>query len=594
MAIKQILYGISDYGRMRRENLYYIDKTAYLPILETIGGNLFFIRPRRFGKSLFLSMMTAYYDVHYKENFEELFKGTAIYENPTEEQGKYLVLSLNFSLVETDVDRIDDSFVSHVRDNAVDFLGKYRDLLSANPKLDYFSKAIENGTSAADIFSNLMVLTRGVNQRLYVIIDEYDNFANTVLSTSGEAAYIALTHGEGMLRSFFNRVKGGTTGMDAPIHRLFITGVSPVTMDDVTSGFNIGQNVSLNSSLNRMLGFAAEDVVEMIDYYKKNAGIHHDVEYLMDFMTYWYGNYMFAKDESVTLFNSDMVLYFMDNYLSGGKIPEEPIDRNVRIDYGKLRHLIILDRDGSRQPTVNGNFSKLKQIIEDGETSTQLVSGFSLNKLTNPENFKSLLFYFGLLTIKGTDLGDTLLEIPNETVRRLFYDYIKEAYEETGIYALELDVYAGYMKGLAAKGEWEPLFKYLTGKMAESINLRDLMTAEKTIQTFLNVYLGLSNLYIIHSEKELNKGFADLVMEPFLARYENIKYSCVIEIKYLKAGAKPDAPEVKNLIAEAREQLSQYSLDEKYNKTIAKTKLIKLALVFSGHRVMYMGEVKSR
>jgi hypothetical protein len=219
------------------------------------------------------------------------------------------------------------------------------------------------------------------------------------------------------------------------------------------------------------------------------------------------------------------------------------------------------------------------------------VSGFSVDKLTHPENFKSLLFYFGLLTIKGSDLGDTILEIPNETVRRLFYDYIKEAYEETGIFSLDLSVYADLMKGLAANGQWEPLFRYLTDRMVENISLRDLMKAEKTIQTFFNVYLGLSNLFIIHSEKELNKGYSDLVMEPFLARFENIKYSCIIEFKFLKAGAKPDDPEVISLAADAREQLQNYALDNKYQKTIAKTKLIKLALIFSGHRVMYMGEV---
>ncbi|MCP5046630.1 MAG: AAA family ATPase, partial [bacterium] len=229
---------------------------GYLPAIENAGDYLFFIRPRRFGKSLMLSMMAAYYDVLYKDRFEELFKGTAIYEHPTDEQGKYLVLSLNFSQVATDGDQTESSFVNHVRDQAVDFVRRYHDRLSANNKLDYFSKNIESGTSASDIFSSLMVLTRGAGQPLYVIIDEYDNFSNTILTTSGESAYHALTHGEGMLRSFFNMVKGGTTGNNAPIERLFITGVSPVTMDDVTSGLSIGKNVSLASSLDRMLGFS--------------------------------------------------------------------------------------------------------------------------------------------------------------------------------------------------------------------------------------------------------------------------------------------------------------------------------------------------
>ncbi|MCP4219138.1 MAG: hypothetical protein GY765_31170, partial [bacterium] len=178
----------------------------------------------------------------------------------------------------------------------------------------------------------------------------------------------------------------------------------------------------------------------------------------------------------------------------------------------------------------------------------------------------------------------------NETIRRLYYDYIKEAYEETGLFSLDLSRYPGLMKGLAVRGEWEPLFRYLTQKMGESITLRDLMTAEKAIQTFLNVYLGLSNLYIIHSEKEMNMGFSDLVMEPFLALYKTIKYSYLLEIKYLKAGADPADDAVKRLVAEAREQVANYGMDKKFRKTIGKTTLIKLVLVFSGHKVMYMGE----
>jgi len=590
-AIKEIPYGIADYERMRRENYYYVDKTPYLQALKKAGRYLFFIRPRRFGKSLFLSVMEAYYDVYYKDRFEEFFKGTWIYDHPNDERGKYLVLSLNFSVVEPDTTKMEKSFSNHVRGEAVAFIQKYSDYLSTNKKMNYYSKTIEESSSATDILTNLLALCKGAQQELYVLIDEYDNFSNTILSTVGKDAYLKLTHGPGFFRSFFNALKKGTTGTGAPISRSLITGVSPITMDDVTSGFNIGENISIDALFNQMLGFTRTDVIEMIDYYQSSGLIEHDTGYLMEIIDQWYGNYLFSEHSlnRERLYNSDMVLYFLKEYFKIQSIPGELIDDNVRIDYGKLRHLIVVDRGKTK--TANGNFSKLKEIIEEGETSSKITKGFPLEKLTDPENFESLLFYLGLLTIKGPEKDKLRLQIPNETVKRLYYKYIEEAYRETGIFNLDLDKYGNLMTDMAYDGEWRPLLEFITGRMKESMSLRDLITGEKSIQAFLNVYLGLSNLYIIHVEKEMNKGYADIVMEPFLARYEGIKYSYILEIKYIKSGVSPGAAKVRQLKSEAEEQLKNYSIDEKFNKIIEKTNLIKIVLVFSGHRLIDMGDV---
>jgi hypothetical protein len=592
-TIKEIPYGISDYGLIRRENYYYVDKTPYLKTLKKAGRYLFFIRPRRFGKSLFISLMQAYFDISYKDRFEELFKGTWIYEHPTDERGKYLVLVLNFSVVDPNLDKMEASFLNHVQTNAVVFIQKYSDYLSVSPQKDYLSKKIEESQSASDILSNLILLCKEAQQELYVMIDEYDNFANTILSTVGADAYYTLTHGAGFFRSFFNVLKSGTSQLDSPITRSFITGVSPITLDDVTSGYNIGKNVSLEPFLNRMLGFTQEDVITLIEYYRAMGCINHATPYLVEIMTQWYGNYLFSKEDNARLFNSDMVLYFLDNYLSGKKLPDDLIDRNVRIDYGKLRHLIILDTDKTKRPTPNGNFSKLKEIIEEGSTSSAIVKGFPLEELMEVENFKSLLFYLGLLTIKAPEKDKLRLEIPNETIKRLYYDYIKDAYRETGIFSLDLSKYSDLMTDMAYDGKWEPLLKFITGRMQESMSLRDLITGEKSIQAFLNVYLGLSDLYIIHSEKEMNKGYADIVMEPFLDRYAGIRYSYLLEIKYAKSGLKPGDAKINQLKEEAEKQLKTYGIDKKFEKNIEKTTLIQLVLVFSGHKAMYIGEIKS-
>ncbi|MCP4155292.1 MAG: AAA family ATPase, partial [bacterium] len=450
--VKRIPYGISDYHKIVNEDFYYIDKTGYLPVIERAGEYLFFIRPRRFGKSLFLSMMKSYYDISDKDQFEKWFKGTWIFDNPTKSRGRFLILFLNFSEVDPAVDKIEDSFLALVKDCAREFIEKYRSHLATSKTLENYKHSIDNSRSPSDTLGHLKRLVKSAQQEMIVIIDEYDNFANTMLTASGDAAYHNLTHEDGFLRTFFSILKAGTGDTGSPIARLFITGVSPVTMDDVTSGFNIGENVSLELALNRMLGFTGDDVIGMIEYYRKAGKISHTTDDLFQIMTQWYGNYLFSGDDTVSLFNPDMVLYFLKNYMKQQKLPRYMIDRNVRIDYGKLRHLIIIDRDKTKPPTTNGNFSKLKQIIDEGETLSKIPDGFPLEKMAETDNFNSLLFYFGLLTITDQELDLYRLQIPNETIKRLYFDYIIEAYKETGMFSLDLSRYSILMSQMARTG----------------------------------------------------------------------------------------------------------------------------------------------
>ncbi|MCP4217456.1 MAG: AAA family ATPase, partial [bacterium] len=296
------------YSVIVEKNCYYVDKTAHLPTLEEAGDFLFFIRPRRFGKSLFLAVMTAYYDVFYKDRFQELFQGTTIYENPTEERGEYLVLSFNFSEVSPQPEHMEFSFLQHVRGNIDGFINKYRSHLSPDDIAPDYIRLIRESSTPADALGHLNRLVKDARQKMYIIIDEYDNFSNTLLTTAGEQAYLDLTRGEGFFRSFFNVLKAAATGMDSPVKRLFITGVSPVTLDDVTSGFNIGKNVSLNPALNDMLGFTRDDVLKMLEHYGIAKKINLPVSNTLELMTYWYGNYVFSEAGGKPVFNSDMVL----------------------------------------------------------------------------------------------------------------------------------------------------------------------------------------------------------------------------------------------------------------------------------------------
>jgi hypothetical protein len=593
-GLKKIPYGVSDFNDFRVKNLYYVDKTRFIRDIEEKGNFLFLIRPRRFGKSLFLAILQAYYDIDYKDRFDFFFAGSAIHRNPTAEKNSYLVLKLNFSMVNPNMPKVEGSFLHYIKKSASGFVMKYGKRLDIDIKE---AKAEFNaGKSASDVMVTFLDYVSGKNHKLYVIIDEYDNFANTILSEAGEHEFQKITHGTGFFRAFFNVLKGGTSDTNAPISRLFMTGVSPITLDDVTSGFNIAENISLDSDINAIMGFTQPEVETMIEYYRQSGKIRHSTPELLEIMRQWYNHYRFSLHSPHSpgeLFNTVHILYFLKEYMKDSQFPGTLIDHNARIDYNKLRHLIITDKKGT--PQTNGNFSQLRQIMENDFIHSTIVDSFPVQKLVSPENFISLLYYFGLLTITGSDEEHkAILKIPNEAIKRLYYDYIKETYEETGILAIDLSRYEALMKEMAFNGQWKPLIAYLVEQMETSMGIRDLITGEKALQAFLNVYLGLSALYLVYSEKELGKGYADLVLEPFLAQYPQLKYSYLIEIKYIKPQGKKKAlpPEkIKKIKEEAEAQLKRYSLDEKFRKVISQTTLKKLVLIFSGNRLVYHGEI---
>jgi hypothetical protein len=589
---KQIPYGVADFDKFRKKNYYYVDKTRYIRDIERKGDYLFFIRPRRFGKSLFLSTLHTYYDITWKDRFDFLFKGTGIYENPTPEKNTYLVLKFDFSAVDPEISMVEKSFLYYVKDAADFFLSHYQAYLDID--VNKAKEELNSRQSPSSLLNTFLKYCKGKESKIFVIIDEYDNFANTILSTAGEREYQKITHGEGFFRAFFNVLKSGTSGPDAPISRLFMTGVSPITLDDVTSGFNIATNISLHSDINEIMGFTQPEVETMIEYYRQTGKIRHSTPELMEIMSRWYNHYRFSLHSSREVFNTVHVLYFLKEYMIDSQLPGTLIDHNARIDYMKLRHLIISDKKGT--PKANGNFSKLRQIMENDTICSTIIDSFPVHKLVSPENFISLLYYFGLLTIAGIDEEHkAVLKIPNEAIKRLYYDYIKETYEETGILTIDLGRYEASMKEMAFNGKWKPLIDYLVDRMETSMGIRDLITGEKAIQAFLNVYLGLSALYLVYSEKELEKGYADLVLEPFLAQYPQLKYSYLLEIKYIKPQGKKNEltltpGKIQKIKEEAETQLNTYCLDEKFKKAIGHTTLKKLVLIFRGSRLVYKDE----
>ncbi len=575
-----IPYGISDYEAIRTRNFYFVDKTRFIPHLEQ-HNFVVFIRPRRFGKSSWLTILEAYYDKKRKAQFDLFFSGTDIGKAPTSQANQYRVLYFNFSRVRSDLKHVEHSFERHTT-------SRLRTCLESYPE-DFPPEVVTSIMEEPSIHDQLNALFDAVAKRdvkLYVLIDEYDNFANNILVHAGEQAYHDLTHGDGFFRQFFTVIKGGTSGLGAGISRLFMTGVSPVTLDDVTSGFNLGDNLSLASEFDEMLGFTESEVHGILEYYRSVGYISLEVEEALGIMREWYNGYRFNKRSQTDVFNTDMVWHFIKECKTNREtpIPDRLIDDNVRIDYGKLRHLILVNRQ------LNGNYDRLRTILEEGQVLSEVVMSFPLAELHLPENFTSLLYYFGLLTFRGTEMGSPVLAPPNQTILLLMYEYIRRSLGEVGWFQIVVDEFKRLILSMAWKGEWEPVFRYLSDQTDAQTSIRDYLSREKVIQGFLLAYLNINDVFFCRTEYEFNKGYVDLFLEPFVAKYPDIQHGYLIELKYLKRDQWKES-KAEELLTEAENQLTQYLQDSRLQQweTLQFTGIV---LLFCGWELKTMCAVR--
>lgn len=572
--MKALPYGISDFPRIRCEDYYYVDKSRFIEMLERQPPYLFLIRPRRFGKSLFLAMLEAYYSIDYAGRFEELFGELYIGQHPTKRHNSYMVLRFNFSAISSKLEDVERSFCEYCCMVMKNFILKYEHLLGS----DIWKVVNPDETNPRQMLAALKeYVSRTDCPRIYLLIDEYDNFTNTILSSYGQERYREKTHGEGFIRGFFNNIKDSTSNAGAAVERLFITGVSPITMDDVTSGFNIGTNISMLPQFNDIIGFSEDEVREMITYYKGENALPADVtvDELVELMKPWYDNYCFSEDSlEERMFNSDMTLYFLNNYLQLGKVPKMMVDNNIRTDYSKLRHLIQIDK------TFGVNASVIQQIVAEGSITVQIATSFPAEKMTDTENFKSLLFYFGMLSIQGVYRGTPVLGIPNLTVREQLYTYLVEAYSKASIFNVDISHFSSLVMEMAYDGKWESVFRFFARELERQSAIREFIDGEAHIKGFLLAYLGLTQGYVLFPEHESSKGYADFYMMPDLLHQPDIAYSYIVEVKYAKRDASEG--EIASLKKEAAEQLVRYAADEKVLRTKGGTKLELITLVFKG------------
>ena len=469
---KLLPYGMMNFADIRLDNYYYVDKTSFIPVIEQSDRFFFFIRPRRFGKSLTLNMLQHYYDVRTRDKFDALFGDLYIGKHPTRDRNSYLVLYLNFSGISGELHNYRQGLDAHCNTSFDYFCDIYAEYLPQGIK-----EVLNEKAGAVEQLDYLYHQCELAGQQIYLFIDEYDHFTNAILSDAESIhRYTEETHKEGYLRAFFNRVKAGTY---SSIKRCFITGVSPVTMDDLTSGFNIGTNYSLTPKFNAMMGFTEDEVREMLTYYSTKAPFHHTVDELIELMKPWYDNYCFAKDSlkcDPKMFNCDMVFYYLRNYMNAGKSPDQMIDPNTRTDYNKMKKLIQLDRlDGDRKGV-------LRRITEEGQIVTTLYSTFPAKEITKPEIFPSLLFYYGMLTITGTRGVRLILGIPNNNVRKQYYEFMLEDYQDKQY--INLNNLIDLFDSMAFDGHWREPLEFIARAYKENSSVRSSIEGERNIQGF--------------------------------------------------------------------------------------------------------------
>lgn len=575
---KRIPYGMMNFIDVRESNCYYVDKTHYIPLIEEANKYFFYIRPRRFGKSLTISMLRHYYNILEADKFEKWYGDLYIGKHPTPERNSYLIIYLNFAVVNAELNSYRESLDAHCNTEFNFFCDVYAQYLPDGIKEEMNKK--KGAVEQLDYLYKECVKT---NQQIYLFIDEYDHFTNKILSEpSCLEDYKSETHGTGYLRSFFDTVKAGT---DSSIKRCFVTGVSPVTMDDLTSGFNIGTNYSLSPQFNEMVGFSEEEVREMLDYYATTCEFHHSIDELIVAMKPWYDNYCFAEEcyGCVTMYNSNMVLYFVDNYIrNGGYMPRNMVEENIRVDYNKLRMLIRKDKEFAHDA------STIQTLVQQGYITGELKAGFPAESIAEPNNFVSLLFYFGMLTITGTKEGETLLTIPNQVVREQLYSYLLDTYNEAD---LRFDHWekGKLASALAYRGDWKAYFNYIAECLHRYSSQRDKQKGEAYVHGFTLAMTAQNRFYRPVSEQDNQEGYADIFMYPLLDIYKDMLHSYIIELKYAKG--KDSDEKVELLRQEAIAQANRYAASETVQNTIGTTTLHKIVVVYRGMEMVVCEEV---
>jgi Predicted AAA-ATPase/PD-(D/E)XK nuclease superfamily len=555
----KIPYGISDFGTIRGEGFFYADKTPYIPVLEAGYRHLVFLRPRRFGKSTLVSMLEHYYDIGRKGRFDALFAGLWVHEHPTSERGAHLVLTLDFSSVATDrgQEALRHTFNEAVRSRVATFLLRYRERV---PALGDLYARLDDHPDAEGLIVWVLNLVAATPYKIYLFIDEYDHFANRLLTSGEGTLYDAIIKQTGFVRTFYAALKAGTP---TAVARMFVTGVSPLMLDDLSSGFNIATHGSMDRGLSALAGFTRADTERAVHEFlaarpalRDSPGLG-DRDALLRVLEEHYNGYRFSPRASERVFNADMVLYFLSAIDRCGAYPDNMLDRNVRTEYGHLQRIGTL---------TGANLSErrafLQTIVGEGHLRGEIIEQFGVARLASRAGFVSLLYFLGMLTL-GTsprDVDGYDLEIPNRVIRELQWEHLALLLQEEATVTIHVDELQAALGKMAVTGEIGPFLDLFHTQVIQAFSNRDLRGLdEKTIKLLLMTYASLGRAFYPLSEKELAQGYGDLFLGASL-NVAGANFSWLLELKYLKAGVKP--AQIEAAFAEAEAQVARYASDK--------------------------------
>ncbi|GHV30787.1 hypothetical protein FACS1894177_04000 [Bacteroidia bacterium] len=538
---KRLSYGNSDFRRIILENYAYVDKTMYIEMLEKEANpNQFFIRPRKFGKSLFFMTLWYYYDLNRANEFETLFGNLYIGKHPTPERNSYAILQFDFSGLDTSSEQgFVKSFSNSVELTIRSFIDTYRSIITDSAALIQRIDQTRPGNGALQIGFEAI---KSAGKKIFVIIDEYDHFANDLIAMgnmAGTDIYKTMIAANGIVRDFYEKLKNAAKS--SIVNRTFITGISPVMLDDLTSGYNIAVVLTMEPKYNEMMGFTQEEV----EWLMRETGVNP--EHIKIDMPAYYDGYLFNADGKHCLYNPAMILYFFEQILRNDGPPKNIVDLNMQIDYGRLRRLF---KNESNRET-------LLKIVKEGGIVSELLQKFPIDMLEDDSQFVSLLFYMGLLTIKGSYLNQMRLEIPNYSVKTLYWDYIVRMTQETSpLMTIQSQPLNESIIAAAMEGDINRFIEYVSKNAFSKFSDQDLKHFdEKYIQALLLAYLFMSKIYVPMSEYETVPGRTDIYLQRD-PRLPQVKWEWILELKYCKTKAKPN--EIAKLQKEGEEQIKQY------------------------------------
>ena len=586
----RIPYGWADFRPMRLEGRLYVDKTRFLRPLED-ERFVFLIRPRRFGKSCWLSLLENYYDRNWASEFEQVFGGLDIGREPTENRHSFVVLRFDFSAVHGAPETLEREFEDYCGDVIQRSMERHPDLFPQERV-----QRILDAPSTPLKLTALFDYASWRDIRLFVLVDEYDSFATAMLACHGVHGHPRLAIGNGFYHSFFAALKSGA-GRSGGLERVFITGATPLALEDAVSGFNIATHISSAPEFNALLGFTEAEVRDLVQAYRRAGALSLDEDVALDAMREWYGGYRFAARAEEAVYNTHMVLHFLNAAMPNKPMPDNPIDEDVRMGYCQLRHLLM--QRGSPNPPEDagagwrprGNFDLLRRVVDEGQVEAEIQANFTLEHLERGENFLSLLYYFGLLSIREDGVERTRLHIPNLTAYRQFYDLLRDIYSDFDAPSLNVPL-ARLLHRMARDGEWLPVFDFLHSAIAEQNKKHDYLKNYKILLSFLELHLGFSRHFHVRTNlsaevregthlvrgSEVKEVFADILLEPRQVA-SDLRHGYLIEIKHIKA-EEAGEDNVKAAVAKAERQLRHYLADERLTQAFPTVAFTGLAVVF--------------